>query len=127
MKYKIFILTLFFKILNINNIFANEQKFEKLKIISKNIRCLVCQGQSIDESNSDFAINIKKVIFSKLNDNLTEEEIYTFLKSKYGEWIIYKPEFNVYNFLLWFIPYIVLLIGGIYIFFKIIKKSRKIS
>mgnify|MGYP006110857645 FL=1 len=127
MKYKIFILTLFFTILNINNIFANEQKFEKLKIISKNIRCLVCQGQSIDESNSDFAINIKKVIFSKLNDNLTEEEIYTFLKSKYGEWIIYKPEFNVYNFLLWFIPYIVLLIGGIYIFFKIIKKSRKIS
>tara|TARA_B110000003_G_C16479837_1_gene469119 strand:+ start:262 stop:645 length:384 start_codon:yes stop_codon:yes gene_type:complete len=127
MKYRILIITLLFTILNINNTFANQQKLEKLKIISKNIRCLVCQGQSIDESNSDFAINIKKIILSKLNDDLTEDEIYTFLKSKYGEWIIYKPEFNIYNFFLWFTPYFVLFLGGIYIFFKIIKKSRKIT
>ena len=74
---------------------------------------MICQGQSVYDSQSDFALSMKLVIEKKLNEGLNENEIYDFLKSKYGDWIVYKPEFKLYNLLLWLIPY--------FIFFNIIK------
>ena len=82
--------------------------------IYKNIRCLVCQGQSIADSNSDFAQTIKLVIDDKIKEGKNEDEIYEFLISKYGEWIVYRPELKKTNFFLWFFPYIALLLGGIF-------------
>ena len=61
--------------------------------IFKNLRCIVCQGQSIAESNSDFAQTIKIVVRDKIDQGDDEKEIYEFLAEKYGEWIIYKPKF----------------------------------
>ena len=125
MKNKLFILILVGLIFIINNSYSKEDNLDELKKISKNIRCLICQGQSIDDSNSDFAINIKYVILKKLNEGSSENEIYDYLKSKYGDWIIYKPEFKLYNLLLWLIPYFIFFIGGILIYQKIFKKNEK--
>ena len=125
MKNKLFILILIGLFFSINNSYSKEDHLDELKKISKNIRCLICQGQSIDDSNSDFAINIKYVILKKLNEGSSEDEIYDFLKSKYGDWIVYKPEFKLYNLLLWLIPYFIFLIGGILIYQKIFKKNEK--
>ena len=125
MKNKLFILILIGLFFSINSSYSKEDHLDELKKISKNIRCLICQGQSIDDSNSDFAINIKYVILKKLNEGSSENEIYDFLKSKYGDWIIYKPEFKLYNLLLWLIPYFIFLIGGILIYQKIFKKNEK--
>ena len=125
MKNKLFILILIGFFFNINSSYSKEDHLDELKKISKNIRCLICQGQSIDDSNSDFAINIKYVILKKLNQGLSEDEIYDFLKSKYGDWIVYKPEFKLYNLLLWSIPYFIFFIGGILIYQKIFKKNEK--
>ena len=127
MKNKLFILILIGLFFSINNSYSKEDHLDELKKISKNIRCLICQGQSIDDSNSDFAINIKYVILKKLNEGSSEDEIYDFLKSKYGDWIVYKPEFKLYNLLLWLIPYFIFFIGGILIYQKIIKKNEKIQ
>ena len=91
--------------------------------IFKNLRCIVCQGQSIAESNSDFAQTIKTVVRDKIDQGNNEKEIYEFLAEKYGEWIIYKPKFNYLNFLLWFLPYIVLVLGGLLIF-KYFRKRK---
>ena len=91
--------------------------------IFKNLRCIVCQGQSIAESNSDFAQTIKLVVRDQINKGNNEDEIYEFLVEKYGEWIVFKPLFNPHNFLLWILPYLLLIIGGAFIFF-IIKKSK---
>ena len=99
MKNKLFILILIGFFFSINSSYSKEDHLDELKKISKNIRCLICQGQSIDDSNSDFAINIKYVILKKLNEGSSEDEIYDFLKSKYGDWIVYKPEFKLYNLL----------------------------
>ena len=93
--------------------------------IYKNLRCLVCQGQSIAESNSDFAQTIKVVIKDKISEGKSQNEIYDFLISKYGEWIVFKPGLSKTNFALWIIPYLVLFFGGIIIF--IIVKKRDIS
>ena len=125
MKNKLFILILIGLFFSINNSYSKEDHLDELKKISKNIRCLICQGQSIDDSNSDFAINIKYVILKKLNKGSSEDEIYDFLKSKYGDWIVYKPEFKLYNLLLWIIPYFIFFIGGILIYQKIFKKNEK--
>ena len=91
--------------------------------IYKNLRCLICQGQSIADSNSDFASTIKLVVQDQVREGKSKEEIYDFLISKYGEWIVYQPTLNRNNFLLWFLPYLVLLLGGLIIFF-IIRKNK---
>ena len=91
--------------------------------IHKNLRCLVCQGQSISDSNSDFAQTIKLVVEDLIDEGKTEEEIYSFMSDKYGDWIVFKPQFNIQNSLLWILPYIVLIFGGFFIF-SLIKKRQ---
>jgi cytochrome c-type biogenesis protein CcmH len=91
--------------------------------IHKNLRCLVCQGQSISDSNSDFAQTIKLVVKDLINEGKTEEEIYSFMSEKYGEWIVFKPQLNIHNSLLWILPYFVLIFGG-FLIFTLIKKRQ---
>ena len=100
------------------------KKEDELQIF-KNLRCLVCQGQSIAESNSDFAQTLKLVVKDKVDSGMSSEEIYEFLASKYGDWIVYKPRINLQNILLWVIPYIVLIFGGVVIYMML--KNRKNS
>ena len=88
------------------------------------MRCLVCQGQSIADSNSDFAATIKLVVQDQVNEGKTKNEIYTFLISKYGEWIVYQPTFSKSNLLLWIMPYFIFIVGGL-IIFMIIRKSKR--
>ena len=100
------------------------KKEDELQIF-KNLRCLVCQGQSIAESNSDFAQTLKLVVKDKVDSGMSSEEIYEFLASKYGDWIVYKPRINLQNILLWVIPYIVLIFGGVVIYMML--KNRQNS
>ena len=101
---------------------SSENKKDLIEIY-KNLRCLVCQGQSVADSNSEFASTIKLVIQDQIKKGKTEQEIYNFLISKYGEWIVYQPSLNKNNFLLWFLPYLIFAVGGLVLFF-IIQKSR---
>ena len=91
--------------------------------ISKNVRCLICQGQSIYDSQSEFAISMKLVIDKKIEEGLTEDQIYKYLKSKYGAWITYDPEFNKKTLILWTLPILLFLLGGAIIVKKIIIKK----
>ena len=105
MKIKILLsfLIFYFNAVNAENIKINQGE------VFKNVRCLICQGQSIADSNSEFAQTIKLVIRDLINEGKSEKEIYNFLIEKYGEWIIYKPPLNKSNFLLWILPYFVFL------------------
>ena len=106
-------------------ILASEKQIDP-KEIQKNLRCLVCQGQSISDSNSDFAQTIKMVVDDLINEGLTEEEIYSFMSDKYGEWIVFKPQLNIQNSLLWILPYMALILGGFFII-KLFNKKNKIT
>ena len=120
MKLKI-ILTFF--ILNfLSPTFANEIVDESK--IYKNLRCLICQGQSISDSNSEFAQTIKLVVKDLIKQGKSEDQVYSFMVEKYGEWIVFKPQFNEKNFLLWILPYATFVIGGVMIFYLIRKKSE---
>ena len=116
---KLKILFIFCFILNFFSI-ALAEKNDQLKIkISKNLRCVVCQGQSIYDSQSDFAVSIKLLINNKIDDGFSEKEIYEFLKDKYGEWIIYDTSFNKKTFILWGLPVLLFFLGGAIILKKI--------
>ena len=96
-----------------NNISSDVDK------ISKNLRCLICQGQSVYDSQSDFALSMKKLIKNKLENGESEKQIYEYLKIKYGEWIVYDPEFNKKNLMLWIFPLILFIFGGLLIYRKV--------
>ena len=93
--------------------------------ILKNIRCLICQGQSVYDSDSDFALSIKLIVGNKINEGLSEKQIYEFLKEKYGKWILYQPEFSKNTYILWLLPILLFLIGGAIIYNNIIIKKNK--
>lgn len=101
---------------------SNEQTIEKrLNEISNNVRCLVCRNQSIYDSNSDFANDMKEIIIIHLKDNKSDEFIYKFLKSKYGEYILFKPPFQINTLILWILPFILIISGLIFFTFKFLK------
>ena len=109
--------------LNLSNSFADISKVDE---ITKNLRCLICQGQSIYDSNSDFALSVKTLVSEKLESGDTEKDIYNFLKSKYGDWIVYEPEFNKYTLALWILPLFLFIFGGLLIVRKVfINRSIK--
>ena len=120
MKIKIII---YFILLNFNIVNAETNSIDSNNIF-KNLRCLICQGQSVADSNSEFAQTIKLVVKDQIKNGKSESEIYDFLIEKYGEWIVYKPPLTKTNFLLWAIPYLVLLGGGILIFSFIRRNNR---
>ena len=92
----------------------------KTREISQNIKCLVCQNQSIDESNSEIAKDLKVLIKDKLKDGVTDKEIYKFLRDRYGDTILLKPPLEANTILLWFLPFIILVFGSFFVirFFK---------
>ena len=94
--------------------------------IYKNIRCLVCQGQSLNDSNSDFAIDLKKVIKKKIINKKSDKEIYNYLTERYGDWILFNPPLKINTFLLWGFPLMFALLGGVFIYIKVfIHHSRQ--
>ena len=114
---KLILFLLFFTFLNLNNVFGENAKVDE---ISKNLRCLICQGQSVYDSQSEFALSVKTLILNKLESGSSEKDIYNFLKSKYGDWIVYEPEFNNYTLVLWILPLFLFIFGGFLIARKVI-------
>ena len=108
-------------ILNFNLLKADEVKTENK--IAKNLRCLVCQGQSVYDSDSEFAISLKLLIKNKIQEGMSEEQIYSFLKIKYGEWILYDPVFSRNTYFLWLLPLLIFLAGGVIIVRKFNNKD----
>ena len=99
------------------------QKYElRARNISKNIRCMICQNQSIDESNAPLAKDLRILIRNKIKTGNNDKEIYKFLTDRYGDFILLKPPFNLNTLGLWFLPFIFLILG-IYIVFYHNKKS----
>ena len=114
--FKLIYFLFFFNLVFFVNANAENSRVEE---ISKNLRCLICQGQSIYDSNSEFALSVKTLISQKLAAGNSEDDIYNFLKSKYGDWIVYEPELNKFTFLLWLLPIFLFIFGGLLIVKKL--------
>ena len=102
---------------------VNAEDNDKKNKITKNLRCLICQGQSVYDSDSEFANSLKIVVDKKLQEGLSEDQIYEYFKIKYGEWILYDPGLNKNTYILWLLPILIFLIGGAIIYKSFIVKK----
>jgi len=114
-----FILLILFLILSFQKLLMANNNSAIVDKISKNLRCLICQGQSVYDSQSDFALSMKILISNKIKEGKSEKQIYNYLKNQYGEWIVYDPEFNKKNIILWLFPLILFIFGGLLIYRKV--------
>ena len=119
---KYFIIILFLLDPNLSTAQDNDLKSK----ITKNLRCLICQWQSVHDSDSEFANSLKILVEKKLSEGLKEEQIYEYLKEKYGEWILYEPEFNKNTYFLWLLPVLMFVVGGAIILKLFIIKNGSI-
>ena len=120
---KIFIIL--FLVTSFSGLKSDEENNVLKNKILKNIRCLICQGQSVYDSESEFASSIKLIVDRKINEGLKEKQIYQFLREKYGDWVIFDPQLNKNTYVLWLLPLLLFLFGGAIMYKKIQKKNEK--
>ena len=102
--------------------FMKDPKKElRAREISKNIRCVVCQNQSIDDSSAQLAKDLRLLIRQKIREGSTDKQIYNFLTKRYGDFILLNPPLKTSTIFLWLFPFGLLLIG----FFIILKHHKK--
>ena len=108
-----------------DEILNNKKQELRAREISKNIRCMLCQNQSIDDSNAPLAKDLRVLIRNKIIEGKKDKEIYKFLTERYGDFILLKPAFKLNTFILWILPLIFFTIGiGVLIIHN--KKSKKL-
>ena len=106
-----------------DEVLENQKQELRARNISKNIRCMVCQNQSIDESNAPLAKDFRILIRNKIKEGKKDEEIYKFLTDRYGDFILLKPPLKSSTLALWLLPFIFLIIGFFIVFYHN-KKSE---
>ena len=98
-------------------VLENQKQEFRARNISKNIRCMVCQNQSIDESNAPLAKDLRILIRNKIKEGKNDKEIYIFLTDRYGDFILLKPPLKSSTLALWLLPFIFLIIGFFIVFY----------
>jgi len=96
---------------------------DKVKKITSNLRCMTCQNQTIYDSDADFSKNIKQIVRQKIIDNQSEKEIINFLVTRYGEYIVFKPQFNRHNIFLWIFPFLIFALSFVFFIFRLKKNT----
>lgn len=88
----------------------------RARAISANLRCMVCQNQSIDDSNADLARDLRILVRERLTAGDSDKQVVDFVVARYGEFVLLQPLFNWRNALLWATPVVLLVLGGIFAF-----------
>tara|TARA_E500000331_G_scaffold347913_1_gene388735 strand:+ start:2244 stop:2663 length:420 start_codon:yes stop_codon:yes gene_type:complete len=109
-----------------DEILSNQKQELRAREISKNIRCMVCQNQSIDDSSSSIARDLRILIRNKIEEGKEDKEIYKFLTERYGDFILLKPPLKNNTIVLWFLPFVFFIVG-IFIILNHNKKSNKFT
>ena len=97
---------------------------QRLIAISEELRCLVCQNESLAGSRADLALDLRREIRSLIKANKTDQEIMEFMVSRYGDFVRYRPPVKPITLLLWFGPF-VLLIGAIVVLVRMVRSSQR--
>ena len=100
---------------------ADQERFQSL---TNELRCMVCQNQTIAESNADLAVDLKKQVAKQINEGKTDDQILNFMEERYGEFVLYNPPVSLENSLLWLTPFVVLIIA-VFILISALKRQNK--
>lgn len=99
----------------------------RAKALQRELRCLVCQGQSIDESNSALAADLRRLIRQQIQQGQSDEDIKNFLVARYGVFVLMKPPVRQDTFFLWFGPGLLVLVGGAVIGVTVLRARRRLA
>ena len=99
----------------------------RARAISAELRCMVCQNQSIDDSDASLARDLRVLVRERLKAGDTDEEVLAYVVARYGEFVLLKPRFSLRNALLWGTPAVLLVIGGIVLVVSIRRRERPVT
>ena len=97
---------------------------QRMKTLTEQLRCMVCQNETLDASRADLAENLRKEIREQIKAGKSDQEIIAFLTQRYGDYVLYNPPVKKTTYLLWFGPFI-LLIGGTVVLYRYLKNRRE--
>src|SRR5437763_10216933 len=98
---------------------------QRMRALTEQLRCLVCQNETLADSRADLAEDLRGEIREQIKAGKSDREIIAFLTQRYGDFILYRPRVTYTTYLLWFGPFI-LLLGGLYVLFHYIKQRREL-
>jgi cytochrome c-type biogenesis protein CcmH len=107
--------------MNVNDL--NQSEKAQYKEVASELRCLVCQNQSLADSHASLAVDLKEKIAEQIRAGKTSEEIKSYMQDRYGEFVIYKPAYSLENAALWLGPFVVLVIA-IFMARKVVRSSK---
>ncbi|HYV28261.1 MAG TPA: cytochrome c-type biogenesis protein [Candidatus Eisenbacteria bacterium] len=97
---------------------------QRMKVLTEQLRCMVCQNETLDASRADLAENLRKEIREQIKAGKSDQEIIAFLTQRYGDYVLYNPPVKKTTYLLWFGPF-VLLIGGTVVLYRYVRNRRE--
>lgn len=109
----------------VGDTFSNPAMESRARNLQRQLRCLVCQGESIDESGSPFAADVRHLVRQEIANGKSDQEIEDFLVARYGDFILMKPPLQANTWLLWLAPFVVLAAGGTVAWIAVKKASRR--
>ena len=109
---------------NPDEVLANPALEARARALSAQLRCMVCQNQSIDDSNADLAKDLRLLVRERLKDGDTDQQVLDYLVSRYGEFVLLKPRVNEHTLLLWGMPIFLVLVGGAIVLFQLRKRPK---
>ncbi|MGB0754109.1 MAG: cytochrome c-type biogenesis protein [Candidatus Pseudothioglobus sp.] len=107
------------------SIFETEEQQSRYTQLIEDIRCPVCQGQSIGGSNSGLAKDLREKVREMILDGQSDPEIYSYMVERYGDFVVYKPPINIKTYLLWFAPLFILILSLIFLFRSTRRNKEK--
>lgn len=104
--------------------FENPEQEARFKRFSEELRCLVCQNQSLADSNAELALDLRQELYTMIKNNASDDEIVSFMVNRYGDFVLYRPPVNTATWFLWFGPFLLVVIG-LFILFRVIRAFGK--
>jgi cytochrome c-type biogenesis protein CcmH len=95
--------------------------------LAENLRCLVCQNESLASSHAELAEDLRREVREQMKKGLSDKEITEYLVNRYGDFVLYDPPMKSYTLLLWFGPFALLLVGGAGLFFQLRKRRQTVT
>ena len=106
---------------------GNPEMYERVMNVSKELRCLVCQGQSLADSNAEFAVDMRTQIQELMETGMTNRQVVDFMVQRYGDYVRYRPPFTATTALLWFGPLLLLAIGVATLYINVWRRKARID
>ena len=105
----------------------NQQAEARLKALALELRCLVCQNQTLADSNAPLAEDLRREVREMIAKNMTDQEIVEFLVARYGDFVLYRPPLKATTTLLWLGPFLLLVVGGITLAVALRRRAKKLN